>query len=106
VVPAGALPKSAVRQERAPGRQTAAVDRFHADLLVRGGIHALPERAHREQASDGCHACANQPGGDTEQYAAVHTPRLTRELLSACKGRLKLFIYEKFICARSLSFHC
>ena len=81
------------------------VDRLHADLLVRGGIHALPERAHREQAASGRGARANQPGRDAEEYAAVHTPRLMWGVLSACKGRFKLFIYEKFICARSLSFH-
>ena len=74
-------------------------------LLLPARGHALPEHAHREQAAAGRRARASQPGGDAEEYPTVHAPRLMRGVLSACKGRIKLFIYEKFICARSLSFH-
>jgi ferredoxin len=73
------------------------VDRVHTDLLTRGGVHALAEHAHREQAAAGRRARSNQPGCDAEQYATVHRPRLARGMLTACKGGFKQFIYEKFI---------
>ena len=65
------------------------VDRFHAELLPRDGDQVLPKHAHREQAAAGRHARSDQPGGNAEEYAAVHMPRLTRGMLSACKGGLK-----------------
>ena len=74
-----------------------AIDRRHALLLLPARHHALPEHAHREQAATGRRARPHQPGRDTENYPTVHMPRLMREMLSACKGRLKQFIYEKFI---------
>jgi hypothetical protein len=73
------------------------VDRCHAQLLSRSGGHALPERAHRKQAAARRHARSSQPGGNAEEYATVHTPRLTQGALSACKGGLKQFIHEKLI---------
>jgi hypothetical protein len=73
------------------------VDRCHAQLLSRSGGHALPERAYREQAAAGRRGRSGEPGCNAEEYATVHTPRLTQETLSACKGGFKQFVYEKFI---------
>jgi hypothetical protein len=95
------------RHGRAPLRSLIGqrpVDRFNAHLFTRG-IHALPEHAHREQAATGRRGRSSQPSGNTEEYATVHTPRLTRGMLSACKGAFKQFIHEKFIYARPLSCH-
>jgi hypothetical protein len=66
-------------------------------LLLPARGHGLPEHAHREQAATGRRARSDQPGCDTEEYATVHKPRFKREMLTACQGRLKQFIYEKFI---------
>jgi len=74
-----------------------AVDRCDALLVSPARGHALPEHAHREQAAAGRGTRPDQPGCHTEEHATVHKPRLTREVLSACKGGLKPFIYEKFI---------
>jgi hypothetical protein len=73
------------------------IDRRHALLLLAARHHALPEHAHREQAATGRRARSDQPGRDTEEYATVHQPRFKRKMLSTCQGRLKQFIYEKFI---------
>jgi hypothetical protein len=74
-----------------------AIDRRHALLLLPARHHALPEHAHREQAATGRRDHSDQPGCDTEEYATVHKPRFKRKMLSTCQGRLKQFIYEKFI---------
>jgi hypothetical protein len=74
-----------------------AVDRCHALLFTRAGDHALAKRAHCEQATAGRRARSDQPGGNAEEYATVHKPRLTRAMLSACKGGFMEYIYEKFI---------
>jgi hypothetical protein len=66
-------------------------------LLFSARGHALPEHAHREQAATGRRDRSDQPGSDTEEYATVHKPRFKRGMLTACQGRLKQFIYEKFI---------
>ena len=74
-----------------------AINRCHALLLPAAGGHALPQHADREQAAACRRARSGQPGGDTEEYATVHKPRFLRGMLCACHGRLKQFIYEKFI---------
>jgi len=73
------------------------VDRCHALPFLRAGGHALTKHAHREEATAGRRARSDQPGCDTEEYATAHKPRLARGILSACKGVLTKFIYEKFI---------
>lgn len=74
-----------------------AVDRCDALLFPCAGGHVLTKQAHREQAAAGRRARSDQPGCNTEEYATVHKPRITREMLSACQGVFMQFIYEKFI---------